>query len=249
MSHITNTSIAGVYKSPSADSEQVSQLLFGEPFRMTENHGLWTKGICELDDYEGYVETSSMTLATPLKPTHRVSAVHSHAYATANIKSPAVRSLWRGSMLDAVSTEDRFTRLTDGSYVPSVDLVPADSFKTDWTVLATDMLGTPYLWGGRSRMGVDCSGLVQVALQACGINCPRDTGDQKALGQPISQAALKRGDLVFFPGHVGIMADNSNLLHANAHHMRTVIEPLDDVVARLLPSEAEPITARRRLTR
>ncbi len=247
LNHIVVTSIAPLRKQPSDDSEQISQLLFGEPFEIIEQVGMWAKGSCGRDKYEGYILAANLASAPQMPATHRIKAIQSHAYNNASIKAPVVRALWRGSLLHVSCTLDTFAVLADGSHVPLQDIAPLNSFQTDWTAEAADMLGTPYLWGGRSRQGIDCSGLVQVALQACGVYCPRDSGDQKVLGHPVVQAELQRGDLVFFPGHVGIMADASQLLHANAFHMRTVIEPLAIVVDRLASTVCQPVTAMRRL--
>ena len=119
----------------------------------------------------------------------------------------------------------------------------------DWVAVALRYLGQPYVWGGRGHRGIDCSGLVQVALGQCGIATPRDTDLQReAIGAPLSgDTPLQRGDFVFFPGHVGIMTDGENLLHSNAHWMAVVVEPLADVIARLTESHAQPIIARRRI--
>ena len=249
MHHITASSIASVLKHPSVDAEQINQLLYGEPFRVTEPGAIWSKGITGLDDYEGYVANAALASMPATAATHRVKSTQTHAYAGADIKLPVIRPLWRGSLLRVVGSEDVFSVLADGSHVPSQDIAAVAHYDTDWTMLAKDMIGTPYLWGGRSCAGIDCSGLVQIALQACGMTCPRDTGEQKMLGSAIGHDQLQRGDLVFFPGHVGIMADTANLLHANAHHMRTVVELLSDVVARLLPTHAQPVTAMQRISR
>ncbi len=249
LNYITISSIASLHKHPSAASEQTSQLLYGEPFQATEQLGMWTKGLSMRDVYGGYVLTANLVVAPSTAPTHRLKAIQSHAYSDASIKAPTVRELWRGSMLHVSGHNDTFATLADGNHVPRHDIAPINSLETDWTALAVDMLGAPYLWGGRTRQGIDCSGLVQVALQACGIDCPRDSADQKALGQPIAQADLQRGDIVFFPGHVGIMVDTAFILHANAHHMRTIIEPLDLVIDRLRSTVDVPVTATRRIYR
>jgi cell wall-associated NlpC family hydrolase len=125
-----------------------------------------------------------------------------------------------------------------GSYVPAVHLAPIDTNEPDFVAVAERFLGAPYLWGGKTVLGLDCSGLVQIALAACGIACPRDSDMQeKALGAPVTPAAdfsdLRRGDLVFWKGHVAIVRDRSSLIHANAFHMAVAIEPVAEAVARI----------------
>jgi cell wall-associated NlpC family hydrolase len=167
--------------------------------------------------------------------THRIAAPQGLVFAEADIKSPVVAVLPLGSRIAVTATEGAFHALATGGFVHDRHagaLTPASG--GDPVAVAMSFIGTPYRWGGRTRAGIDCSGLVQQALMACGVACPRDSDQQRdGLGTRIDAADLRRGDLVYFPGHVGIMADAANLLHANAHWMATVIEPLADVVARV----------------
>ncbi len=244
-------SISSVYIKPDAHSEVVTQLLFGEGFMVFERRDGWCWGSCARDSYVGYVKEAQLGFQVAPAPTHRVRAAAAHGFEAASIKSAVVRPLYRGSLLHVSSYDADFAQLSDGSFVRAQALAGLDQFDKDWVLLAGDMLETPYLWGGRSRAGIDCSGLVQVSLQACGIGCQRDCDTQHVLGDAIPKNVwadgLERGDLVYFPGHVGIMVDHMLMIHANAFHMKTVIEPLGDVVKRLLPTYAEPIIAVRRL--
>jgi cell wall-associated NlpC family hydrolase len=243
--------LAPVRAEPRKDAEMISQLLSGEIFDVLERGPDWCWGRCQHDHYVGYVPRAALEAALPVDATHRVRAAAAHVFADASIKSSVQRALYRGSLLRITGEEGKFAALAGGGFIRASLICPATQYDNDPVQLAGDLLETPYLWGGRSRAGIDCSGLVQISLQACGIDCPRDSDMQQALGEDITalvgQNGLLRGDLIFFPGHVGIMADGQHLLHANAHHMKTVIEPLADVVTRLLPDHNRPITAARRL--
>jgi cell wall-associated NlpC family hydrolase len=154
-------------------------------------------------------------------------------------------------MLTVVEMGSTFAKLADGSYVPSRHISEHDRHAPDWVAIAERFAGVPYLWGGRSRLGIDCSGLLQAAMQAAGLACPRDTDMQQAeLGQDVAIRddldGLTRGDMVFWPGHVGIMIDAFMLLHANAHHMGVVAEPLASAVDRIVRTGAS-IAAIKRL--
>jgi cell wall-associated NlpC family hydrolase len=142
---------------------------------------------------------------------------------------------------------DGFVRIAPDGFVWAEHLAPLDRFAPDWVATAERFLGAPYVWGGRTHHGIDCSGLVQIALASAGIAAPRDTDQQEAvLGSAIASLARERGDLVFWNGHVGIMLDATRLLHANAFHMQVEIEPLADAIARIAPV-AGPVTSIRRL--
>lgn len=210
----------------------------------------WAWAQLERDGYVGYIpaETLSGEIA---EPTHRVSAAGTWAYPSADIKAPAVLHLPLGAELVVRTVDERFAELKSGLFVMTRHISERGRFAADFVEVAERFLGTPYLWGGRTRLGLDCSGLVQLALEAAGQSCPRDSDmQQAALGTevlvPVDLEGLDRGDLVFWPGHVGIMTDSAMLLHANAHHMSVAAEPLASAVDRTRRTGVE-ISAVRRL--
>lgn len=229
----------------SISAETVTQLLRGEDFHALDITTEWAWGFCGHDGYVGYVRREA--LDTPEAATHRVTAASAPVFAEPDIKARIVEFWPAGAQITA-REEGGFAVSAEGC-IHLRHVAPVDAFETDWVAVAERYLGQPYVWGGRGYGGVDCSGLVQVALARCGIAVPRDTDLQReGIGAPVADnMPLQRGDFLFFPGHVGIMTDESNLLHANAFWMATVIEPLADVIARLAPSHAQPVLARRRI--
>jgi cell wall-associated NlpC family hydrolase len=244
-------SVAGIHAAPDAAAENISQLLYGETFIVLEKGPNWSWGQCAHDGYVGYITGTALTVAPETQNTHRVSAAQAHVYGAPSIKSEVCHAVYRGALLSIKSMDDKFAELVSGQFIRTNMIAKIGDHASDWVSQAADFIATPYLWGGRTRAGIDCSGLVQNALMACGLTCPRDTDMQaRDLGHAVPEADwhnLQRGDVVFFPGHVGIMHDAQNLLHANAFHMKTIIEPLADVVARLLPEHEKPITTVRRI--
>lgn len=226
------------------DSPAGSQLLMGESFHVLDEAGGWAWGYCGQDHYVGYVRADALGPASV--PSHVVSAREAIVFDQPDIKSRALATLSLGARLDGVIEGDFLA--TGTRYVHRRHVAAIGTGFDDPVATAERLLGTPYLWGGRGAGGIDCSGLVQLALSLSGMECPRDSDQQRmALGREIPAGEpLRRGDLLFFPGHVGFMADESSLLHANAWWMAVVAEPLDDVINRLRPTHEQPVLARRR---
>ncbi|MCF1493360.1 peptidase P60 [Agrobacterium vitis] len=196
----------------------------------------WVKG--DLDGYVGYLpETAIAAIEAP--PTHWVTVPRSFLYTGPDLRYPNARTISMGSRVTVTSeAETRGTRyclLSDGHAVIADHCrslgTPAGE---DYVAIAARFLETPYLWGGRSGLGIDCSGLVQLSMQMCGLNAPRDSDMQAAgLGSPIDRSDLRRGDLIFWKGHAGIMEDEHTLLHANGHTMSVAREDVDAAIARI----------------
>ena len=225
------------------DAEAVSQLAHGEGFAVLDVAGGWAWGYCLHDHYVGYVPATS--LGTAQSRPHVVTAVAAPLFSRPDIKSTVTRTLSMGARLDGVIEGD-FLSTGDG-YVHVRHIATA---ATDPVSIAEALVGAPYLWGGRGHGGIDCSGLVQRALGLAGISAPRDSDQQRdALGTPLDDnAELQRGDLIFFPGHVGLMVDSDRIVHANAYWMAVTIEPLSEVIARIRQSNPDAAITRRRLS-
>lgn len=229
---------------PDAAAEAVSELIFGEGFEIVEVKNGFALGRCLADRYIGWVPFEALADAGA-PPTHSITARVAPVFGAASIKAAVTAELPFGARLCGVM-DDNFLALAGGGFVHRrhVEAAPRDRFAA-----ARLFMGAPYLWGGRTPLGVDCSGLVQAALAADGIALRRDTDLQLAQGEAVAFAARSPGDLLFFPGHVGLLVDGDRLLHANAHWMAVVEEPLADVIARLTASGvAEPVTGVRRLS-
>ena len=221
------------------------QLLFGDSVDVYEVHQGWAFVRSVKDGYVGYVPNSS--LAQSPAPTHRVTSAASHVYRRADIKSADVMRLSHGCQLHVLQEVDGFAETADG-FVPAQHLSPVHQRQQDPITEAELYLGTPYLWGGNSWFRIDCSGLVQAALMACGKSCPGDSDMQEAtLGQPLAEDEdLRRGDLIFWAGHVALVADDTRLIHANAHAMAVCYEDIDIAIARIQSQGGGPVTARKR---
>jgi cell wall-associated NlpC family hydrolase len=216
-------------------------LLAGEAFDLFETVDGWAYGRSVADAYVGWVHADSLiprTDAALVMVTARVAPV----FAAADIKAPVISELPFGAWV-AGAAETRFFACEAG-FIHNRHLAPAPATPIEVARLFT---GAPYLWGGRTPLGVDCSGLVQAALAACGTACPRDSDQQReTIGTAVDFGDRRAGDVVFFPGHVGLLVDADTLLHANAYWMAVVSEPLADVIARLA-DVPEPVTGVRRL--
>jgi hypothetical protein len=227
------TPSAAVRKAPDASGEQLDQVVFGEAFDVLDRQDGWLGGRARRDGYVGWVEAAAF--AQPiLAPTHRVSALRAYAFAEPNPKTPPVALLTLNALASVERIDGGFAKVARTGWIALAHLGALDAFERDPVAVAERYLGAPYQWGGRESLGLDCSALVQQALYACGRGCPRDADMQAAqTGEAIDRdQGLRRGDLVFWDGHVGLMVDEARILHANTHHMAVAVEPLADAVAR-----------------
>ena len=226
---------------------RVRQVLFGQRVTILATLGAFVRIRAARDGYEGWVAADA--LGTAVRPTHRVAVAATHLYPAPDIKAGVPLELSCGAEIAVADTETtRFVRTLDGRYAVAAHLAPIDAPASDPVAVAEGFLGTPYLWGGNGRAGIDCSGLVQAALLATGHACPGDSADQeRALGTPLAEAApLRRGDLIFWRGHVALVRDAGTMIHANAHHMAVTIEDVRAGIARIAATDG-PVTSRRRL--
>lgn len=236
---------AGLRRSPDLGAEQLDQVLFGEIFDVLEEQDGFAWGQSRRDGYVGFVESAALGPAGGL-PTHKISAIRTYAFAEPSIKTRAFGPYSINALVRIEAREGRFAKAAGAGWFIEDHLAPIGSFEDDAAAVAERFLGAPYLWGGRESLGLDCSGLTQQALAACGIAYPRDTDQQQQLGEPLTADQLRRGDLVFWKGHVAMMLDAERIIHANAHHMATAIEPLSQTRARYVAAGVGEPTAYRR---
>ena len=227
---------------PSEGAAQDSELLFGEIFTVYDRADGWVWGQAANDLYVGYVRERA--LAKPFAGEAKVSALMAPVFSSADLKTPVRDLLPMNAVLPVLAREGDYVN-TGSGFVHQRHLLPET--EKDFVVIAERFLGVPYVWGGKTAAGLDCSGLIQTALQAVGKAAPRDTDMmEKALGETVALGAVRRGDLVFWKGHMGVMLDDKCLLHANAFHMLVVSEPLAEALARIEPI-AGPVTSVKRL--
>jgi hypothetical protein len=243
--------IADLRRTPSLEAPIDTQILFGETVTLYDEDKGWAWVQLASDGYVGYVSRDTLAEG-PAAPTHRVTVNQTFIYPAANMKLPIADTLTRGARVAVAGESGDFMQIASGGFVFAPHLGTLASRAADFVAVAEDFVGSPYLWGGKSSLGIDCSGLVQIALAEAGLAAPRDTDlQQAALGEslPVDAALghLRRGDLVFWKGHVGIMRDAEILLHANGHHMLVASEPLAEARARILRKGAGEITAIKRI--
>ena len=242
--------VAPLYKIPDALSERQSECLFGEDVKVFEekNGFCWVQA--QQDGYVGYVEQSKIG---PIRsqPTHWVNVPRTFQYRDADLRSPMIGPLSIGSRISVVSEAEtrgtRYARLDNGSFVVFNHIIPVSTVADDYVTIAESFIHTPYLWGGKSGLGIDCSGLVQLAMMMTGRKVLRDTNMQQAtIGKDIApEDGLQRGDLVFWKGHVAIMVDSGTLIHANGASMDVRKENLDHAIERIAKAHSAPTGYRR----
>lgn len=248
---IVRAAVMNIHNAPVPDAPLDTQALFGEEITIYETNEGWAWGQLKSDHYVGY--GAALNLGPVRRaPSHRIAVPMTFLYPAPNIKMPALMSLPMGALVHCLELKDHFARLDYLGWVWADHLRALDDVVPDYVAVAEMFLHAPYLWGGRSQAGIDCSGLVQIALMQAGIKAPRDTDmQQAALGAALEPAQWdepKRGDLVFWRGHVGIMQDRHTLLHANGHHMRVVSEPFAEARQRISAQAGVDIAAIKRLS-
>jgi len=232
-------------RTPSFAGEQLDQLLFGELFEVLDEADGWAFGRARRDGYVGYVDAAALG-AQSGPPTHWVTALRAYGYSGPSIKAAPVGLYSMNALICAEGREGRFVK-TSGGWFVAEHLAPIGEVAADFVEVAERFVGTPYYWGGRESLGLDCSGLVQQALYAAGRTCPRDSDQQAAMGEAVPAEKLQRGDLVFWRGHVAIMINAIDIVHANGNRMAVTIEPLAEAIARTSASGGGEPTAYRRL--
>lgn len=223
------------------DGRRDRQVIFGADLTVIERRDGWAFVQAAQDRYCGWLTEAS--LGTELPPiTHRVRSPASHVYSAPDMKQPELCALSIGARLSVTGTEAGFAQLSSGGYVPLQHI--SDQPSMDPVEVAESLLGSPYLWGGNSRAGLDCSGLVQIALIACGIPCPGDTDMQREAFPEISE--IQRGDLLFWPGHVAMAISAEMMIHATAWKMSVIRENIEDAIARIDAAAEGPFLGIRR---
>ena len=240
---------AALRAAPEDGAEQVNQALFGEIFVAYDQANGWAWGQLELDGYVGWMALAALNDKV-VSTNHRVSALRTFVFDRPDLKSAPLMALSINAKFSAGDMQKNFVRAAGSGWIFAGHIAPLAQVEPDFVAVAERFLGAPYLWGGRDSIGLDCSGLVQMSLEAAGVKVLRDSDMQVAsIGEILQTSSdlsnLRRGDLVFWKGHVGIMLDAVRLIHANAWHMATEIEPLAEAVTRIARVAGEVKLVRR----
>ncbi len=245
------TTFSPLHRHPSREAPVDTQAIFGESVTVYDEHEGWAWVQLHDDGYVGYLPSEALSEPGP-EPTHRIRAIRTFVYPGPNLKLPFQNYLTLNSRVAVIETQGDYARLATGGWVFAPHLTGLDGFEADYVCMAERLLHTPYLWGGKTSLGIDCSGLAQAALASAGIKAPRDSDMQeRELGTPVEVkpdlGGLKRGDLVFWKGHVGLMMDGTNFIHATGHSMTVMIEPLAVAEERIRRMSYGPISSIKRL--
>jgi cell wall-associated NlpC family hydrolase len=245
--HQVTRGVADLRRNPDGRAPLDSQLLYGEIVQVYEAAGDWAWLQNETDGFVGYAPAETLSEEVH-GPSHVVSVPRSFLFPEPDLKAPPLDWLSMAGAVSVTREHNGFSELAGGGWLYSRHLAPLEETAPDYVATALEFLGVPYLWGGKSSLGLDCSALIQIALNRAGLPCPRDSDQQEtSLGEarPVD-AEPERGDLIYFPGHVAIALDDWRVVNANAHDMMVTIEPLADLLGRVEREFGSGITAIRR---